>query len=714
MSRCNCVIEDILKTPFSSRNFDEKKIILDRGRPTPLLKIITVTQRCTRHFSKQLYETFSWLTGCNETLKLYCWPCLLFSNEKSVWNSTGFSDMNNLSKAGKRHGKGSRSHLRSMISLKTFGHNRIENLIDSTRSVFIQNFNEKVKKNREILKYFIDVTCFLACQELAFRGDIENSDSLNRGNYIELIHLLAAYNPVLENHLDTSTVFSGLSSDIQNDIISSIAYVLKEEIRVEFENADYVGLLLDETTDVSNKSQLSIIFRYVKKDGFVVERFFSFVDVSLGRSAQDLFEFIVPFLKEEKIVDKLVSQSYDGAAVMSGNCNGLQKKLREVIPSAHYIHCFAHKLNLVLSQSVSKIKECAGFFKSLQSFVGFFSHSSKRLAALNKIVQKKIPTSSPTRWEYNGRLVRTIFDLKNYLVIFFEEIIENESDWDNEAILQSKGLLYNLNDKRFIILLYFFNKFLPQTDILFKILQNKTSDVQFCVTSINNFKKSIERISINLEEFWDDVNQKENLENFKIRRTDSRISNKQYYVSLLNIIIKQILSELEHRFSTLPNFQFLEFSDTKKYTEFASTFPDYLLINLQNSYPSFFDLAALKTELQVVFIDENFKSKKNIQEVVIFLIETELCNCFTEFFKLSKLMLTFPVTTASVERSFSCLKRIKSFLRNRCSQSRLSNLAIISIEKQMVQELKSKNNFYNKVIEHYATKERRIDLIYKN
>lgn len=231
---------------------------------------------------------------------------------------------------------------------------------------------------------------------MPFRGDDESDDSLNKGNYLELINLLASYNPNLRNFLDNSNVFSGLSNDIQNDIISSVANVILDEIKKEYEGADYMALMLDETTDISNKSQLSIMFRYVTKSGFVVERFIEFIDISVGRSAQDLFNFIVPFLEKEKVLSKLVCQSYDGAAVMSGNINGLQSKVQTVIPNAHFIHCFAHKLNLVLSQTISKKKECASFFKSLQSFNNFFSHSTKRAAEFQKIIDKKIPKSAKT------------------------------------------------------------------------------------------------------------------------------------------------------------------------------------------------------------------------------------------------------------------------------------------------------------------------------
>ena len=48
-----------------------------------------------------------------------------------------------------------------------------------------------MKENREILKDLINATCFLAKQELAFRGNDERATSSNRGNYVELVHAFA-------------------------------------------------------------------------------------------------------------------------------------------------------------------------------------------------------------------------------------------------------------------------------------------------------------------------------------------------------------------------------------------------------------------------------------------------------------------------------------------------------------------------------------------
>ena len=67
--------------------------------------------------------------------------------------------------------------------------------------------------------------------------------------------------------------------------------------------------------------------------------------------------------------------------------------------------------------------------------------------------------------------------------------------------------------------------------------------------------------------------------------------------------------------------------------------------------------------------------------------------------------ILIPVTVASAERSFSKLKLIKSYLRSTMSQERLSRLAILSIEKEMLEELKYKN-----LISNFASqKTRKID-----
>jgi hypothetical protein len=47
---------------------------------------------------------------------------------------------------------------------------------------------------------------------------------------------------------------------------------------------------------------------------------------------------------------------------MSGVNNGLQKKIREVVPCVIYTHCYAHQLNLVKTEIAQIYTSFAEFF----------------------------------------------------------------------------------------------------------------------------------------------------------------------------------------------------------------------------------------------------------------------------------------------------------------------------------------------------------------
>ena len=51
--------------------------------------------------------------------------------------------------------------------------------------------------------------------------------------------------------------------------------------------------------------------------------------------------------------EKLIAQAYDGAAVMAGRSGGVQAIVKETYPNAHFVHCHAHQLNLVMLKAAS-------------------------------------------------------------------------------------------------------------------------------------------------------------------------------------------------------------------------------------------------------------------------------------------------------------------------------------------------------------------------
>lgn len=371
-------MERLFEKPFSSRPFHEKLAIIKTGKPEPHLSLKTEVndgkKKYFRNFRVQWYKDYSWLCGCLNPEKLYCWPCLLFNTkeEDAFGNlNQGIVDMSNFNNLRIRHEK-LVSHVNAMISLVTFGKNTIESCFNKTRQEEITKFNEKVTQNRYILKCLIDVTCYLAQQEIAFRGHNEKVDSNNKGNYVELLNLLALRDEKLAHHLKFSTVFSGTSKTIQNELIQCISTVVKNEIKTEINKSTFVSIMLDETVDISKKSQLSTTVRYISDEHQAVERFIDFSDVSNARTAVALYNHITKFISEYECGWKLIAQTYDGAAVMAGQHNGLQKLMTDKYEQAQFVHCYAHQLNLVLKQSVNSIRECRVFFETLNGFSAFF------------------------------------------------------------------------------------------------------------------------------------------------------------------------------------------------------------------------------------------------------------------------------------------------------------------------------------------------------
>ena len=168
----------------------------------------------------------------------------------------------------------------------------------------------------------------------------------------------------------------------------------------------FFSIQVDDTTDMNHRSQCSVIVRFINSNASLVERFLGFHDVSADRSADALYSLLDNILGQFDYEHKLVGQCYDGASVMSGHLNGLQKKIKDKAPQAVFVHCLAHRLNLVLQQSFTKISKCRIFFANINGIPAFFHHSAKRTYILTSTSAKQIPTVTETRWSSNSKLLK--------------------------------------------------------------------------------------------------------------------------------------------------------------------------------------------------------------------------------------------------------------------------------------------------------------------
>ena len=85
----------------------------------------------------------------------------------------------------------------------------------------------------------------------------------------------------------------------------------------------------------------------------------------------------------------------------------------------------------------------------------------------------------------------------------------------------------------------------------------------------------------------------------------------------------------------------------------------------------------LKSELSIFSANDNFGEISNISELLKFINKNGFDETFSEVSKLLKIVLVTPISTADSERSFSTMKRIKTYFRNTMLQDRLNSLACL-------------------------------------
>ena len=89
------------------------------------------------------------------------------------------------------------------------------------------------------------------------------------------------------------------------------------------------------------------------------------------------------------------------------------------------------------------------------------------------------------------------------------------------------------------------------------------------------------------------------------------------------------------------------------------------------------------------------KHELNTHSILPFLIDNDMDRAFPNLAILYRIYLTIPISSAKPERTFNRLKLIKSFLRSSMGEERLSNLALLCIERDIEIDI-------NKVIAKFA------------
>ena len=212
-----------------------------------------------------------------------------------------------------------------------------------------------VLQNRHYLKVIIECLMFTAQQNIEQRGHGEERDNVsemcdtNRGNFLELLHLMCKDLPWLDNvlieQLQKHTQWT--SPGIQNELLSILADHVLQRIVHDVQESGKFAVIADETSDISRTEQVSLCLSYIA-DGTKKETFIGFY-ATKSTEGEVLFELLKKAIGDLHLdFENIVGLCFDGAANMSGMHKGVATRMKECCPFPNLmIDCafFCHQIN---------------------------------------------------------------------------------------------------------------------------------------------------------------------------------------------------------------------------------------------------------------------------------------------------------------------------------------------------------------------------------
>jgi hypothetical protein len=362
---------------------------------------------------------------------------------------------------------------------------------------------------------------FLLRQGLAFRGHDESEDSVNKGNFLELLNWLAGnfeeVDKVVLNNAPHNCKM--IHHDVQQELIKCCAQETTKRVIEELDGGQF-AILADESSDVYQNEQLAICLRFVDKKGRAVVRFLGVVHVE-DTTSLTLKSAIQQMLMKYNLTFAMVrGQGYDGASNMKGNANGLKKLIMDESPSAYYVHCFAHQLQLTLVAVAKESGDCTWFFQQLANLLNVLGMSCKKMRML-RIAQaeeliaaldlEEVETGTgqnqemglgrpcDTRWGSHFRTVNRV--LSNYAAIkrVLRKIGDEYHGAEAQAALTVETSFVSFE---FVFMAHLMQEIFGYTDDLSRALQMKEQDIVHAIELVDCTKFYLQ--ALRSDPGWDD------------------------------------------------------------------------------------------------------------------------------------------------------------------------------------------------------------------
>jgi hypothetical protein len=612
------------------------------------------------------------------------------SRAEKTFVSVGFRNWKNAITCFQKHER-SAAHIFSISQLEQKSGNKsvATQLSNKVRSDQVTAFG--------VLMKIITSVRYLAKHGLALRG--HESDA---GNLQGLLNLRETDCPDLK--VWRNTRYKNYTSwAIQNELLELMSHAVVRQMCINIRAAGAFAVMVDGTTDITVQEQESIVVRYVDHDLVPQEVFLGFFAQSNGTTGQALTAMLLDvFIRLALPLASLRGQTYDGASSMSGKYNGTQAMVAKQQPLALFVHCLMHAGNLVAQEAMetcSIIQDAA----SLTNDVAATCNRSTKLTSILRSIQAETNNRGslrplcPTRVLVRGAALKAVLAQHASLGEALAEYAEASS---GEPASKARGLLKQINSGEFILGIMMALPALDLLENLNRAVQSRSFTISGAVQAMQvtcngletlrteeSFHKLFAACITRCTELDVEAPVLPRVHNRPKRFEVGTTRNHQWgsaeeYFRVQNIkFIDSAISQLKRRYEQpgLQTYMKLESILVKP----ANSCSELEVIAAVQQY-SELDGSILKTQLAMV------KQMIGADTLTLDLVVSKLVgmdpvvrNLFPQVEVLVRLLLTIPCSSAEAERSFSGLRRLKTYLRNSMSQARLNHLAILHVHQEL-------------------------------
>lgn len=688
-----------------------------------------------RRYKPEWEKRYNWLRYSAHKNKVFCGPCLIFDNTRcNKFSATGYDDWKNATghKRSSFHiHDQSKTHISCMstaISLLEISQGVTSNI----KQHISQAYADNVKRNREIMTSIVDVILQLGSRGIALRGSwikyeegeekrITGSENgYEDGNFNSFVEWKSHFDAVLMRHLKHHHGRAKyLSPETQNQLIVHIGDEIRDKIIAEANKADFFSIMADETADVANQEQMSLCVRFIKMEGekpVVMEEHMGFVEVD-KTDAETLTKGMVNNLDKWGLdLGKWRGKGFDGASNMSGAISGVQERITKLFPKAKYFtHCSNHRLNLVVVATCRDVPIIRNFMDTFQQLSLFLNASTKRKTIMKKVFKDEetvnhlladleeedvgrlfqasetkmfLPTLCTTRWLSR---VDSISVLLSHYKAVYDSLLEINNASIGQAARDADSYINAISQFSFVVAAVISAYVLAFIRPLSVALQSKQCDLLKANADARNLVETLQRVRSDetaynrLYERCLSVAALIHVEESKPRtagRQKHRAnapadSPRSYYkINFFNLFLDHVIAHLNERFPADQDMYVGFLLIPSRVKEVGEEQVEHIMSQYGSDmpYPGDFKQELLR-----------WKVKNDHETTFQQGLSAALEKCDNSYFPnistILLLLLTLPVGSCSCERSFSSLRRLKTWARTAMTEQRLNGLAMMYIHR---------------------------------